>query len=566
MKFILLCITLLMTVPAFSLVDMKNGNYTFSETDLSLPGTGYFIRVHRTYNSRNLFNGMFGFGWCTDFETSVEKTAENNIKVTECGGGQEVTYLRKDFQASDIAKTNAKIIKEVSKRNKSLTREYLAKLKKDLIQRPFLREELTRQLGFGGQIKEGAVYTANGRKDERVVFSKGKYTRYLADGTFQRFSKDGHLTALYDRNNNHIKITRQNGQILKIADNMARTLTFKYHPGIKKVHRVVGPKGLKMEYLYKGEDLVSAKNALGQTTQYATDSIHNITKVITKDPKTKKSLVRKLTYNKDKDWVTSFTDYNGCVEGYQFGDSKTDPLNDYWSKITKTCDGKVTNKSHYRFVHKFNTKGSRYLHMAYSKVNGFISEIVYHPILGRPTKVKNGNQVVNYDYNENGLIKKKQEPSKTTQFIYKNACNKVSALRVDFFSRLPSSKAKGKFVKKLAKTITTNYQYSSDKKCNLKTAKSSSGQYVTLGHDLNGRITSITDQTRKKMTIKYDKELGRPNNISRPGLGSLLVRYNPDGSVKEANSPQGATVAAQVAGIFSNLLELIGPATSELSI
>jgi len=44
-------------------------------------------KIVRTYNSRSLFSGMFGFGWCSDFETSMEVNAEGNIKVKECGGG-----------------------------------------------------------------------------------------------------------------------------------------------------------------------------------------------------------------------------------------------------------------------------------------------------------------------------------------------------------------------------------------------------------------------------------------------------------------------------------------------
>ena len=262
----------------------------------------------------------------------------------------------------------------------------------------------------------------------------------------------------------------------------------------------------------------------------------------------------------------SFTDTQKCKESYEYGENKANRLNDYWSKVIKKCGTEVTNNSYYRFVHKFNKGGRRYLHQAYSKVNGFVSEIIYHPEWGRPAKVTNGNSVVSYSYDKGGMIASKKEPTKTTQYVYKNACNKVSALRVDYFSRLPSSKSKGKFVKKLAKTVTTNYKYSADKKCNLKVAKSSTGQYVSLNYDINGRIKSIVDQTKKQLRIQYDPSLGRPSLIERPGLGALRVRYNADGSVREAKSPQGPTVAAQVAGIFSNFLELIGPAASELSI
>jgi hypothetical protein len=72
---------------AFAIVDMKSANFSDNWTDLTVPGVGYDLRVNRSYNSRSLFNGLFGFGWCSDYETKIEVTPESNLKLTECGGG-----------------------------------------------------------------------------------------------------------------------------------------------------------------------------------------------------------------------------------------------------------------------------------------------------------------------------------------------------------------------------------------------------------------------------------------------------------------------------------------------
>src|SRR5262245_39882284 len=80
-----------------AVVDMKNSSYADVWHDATFPGVGYPLKVQRNYHSRSVFSGIFGFGWCSDFETSVEKTPEGRLKLLECGAGQEVTYTPEKF-------------------------------------------------------------------------------------------------------------------------------------------------------------------------------------------------------------------------------------------------------------------------------------------------------------------------------------------------------------------------------------------------------------------------------------------------------------------------------------
>src|ERR1700685_3388371 len=97
--------SLVFSLASLGLVDLKTANYSDAWVDMSLPGTGYDLKVERAYNSRTLYNGLFGFGWCSDFETSLEITPEGNIKLTECGAGVETLYQAKGFSERDIDKT-----------------------------------------------------------------------------------------------------------------------------------------------------------------------------------------------------------------------------------------------------------------------------------------------------------------------------------------------------------------------------------------------------------------------------------------------------------------------------
>src|SRR4051812_21115682 len=107
----------ILTLPSFATVDMKNANYTDSWTDFTAPGSGYLLRILRSYSSRSLYDGLWGFGMCSDHETSVRPTPEGNLRVTECGGGVSINFMAKDFDPSKYSKTVSMLMKEVQKRN-----------------------------------------------------------------------------------------------------------------------------------------------------------------------------------------------------------------------------------------------------------------------------------------------------------------------------------------------------------------------------------------------------------------------------------------------------------------
>ncbi|MCB9025636.1 MAG: RHS repeat protein [Bdellovibrionaceae bacterium] len=555
-----LVLVILTSIQAQALVDMKNANYSDTWTDLIAPGTGYDLRVQRTYNSRTLFNGIFGFGWCSDFETKLEITAEGSIKVTECGGGLEISYKPADFSNKEIANTIEKIAKEVKKRNPSLTDKFMSGLKEELKSRPFFREELTRQLGFTGKVSQGKTYFAQGRQDESIVFKKGVYIRSLPDNTSQQYNDKGQLISLYDKNGNYLKLTYKGELLVKVSDNAGRSLDFQFDPVVKKVKAVTGPGGIVVKYQYKGEDLIEANNAWKDTYTYVYDDVHNLTKVAFPDKTTKE-----IRYDKDKDWVTSFLDRKKCEEKYTYSENPKDPLNHYWSIVEKKCKGKVTNQSKYEFWHKFSKDGKRYLYRAYSKINNSVTDITYHSKFGKPIYINRNNIRVKYSYYKSGMISKKIEPAKTTSYSYKGSCGKVVKVSTQYFGFEKPKKVNMEPTKKLIKTVMTNFSYQSPK-CNLIAAKNSEGQIVNLKYDSRGRIAEITDQSKKVVTIKYEERFGKPSMVTRPGLGSINVTYKNDGSINDVKSNEGPSVAAQVASVFNNLLEIISPATSELSI
>ncbi|MCC2679390.1 MAG: cell wall-associated protein precursor wapA [Pseudobdellovibrio sp.] len=550
---VLLSLLLFLSVStSHALVDMNSASYSNVWTDMHVQGPGYDLKIVRAYRSRTLFNGMFGFGWCSSFETRLETTSEGNIKISECGDGQEVVYSPREIQKRDVENTITQIISKMKAdpKQKSLSADYYKKLQADLFEDDNRRSSLAREYKITIPIKEGTKFLANGQEVENVVFSKGAYIRNLADGTNQRFDLQGRMTHSYDKNANFLKFEYDKDLLVNIEDNNNRKLFFKYYPN-RKVKQVTGPNGLISEYKYNSqEDLIWNKNAWARNDKevytYEYNEFHNLTKAVWPD----KNFIS-LKYDNLKDWVISFTDREKCVENYKYEFSESDPRFHYWSTVTKTCDKKVVTKNRYEFWHKLLPSGEVVLSRVLTNINGSTTDITYHPIFGKAISIKKNNNVINFDYYPDGLVKTKEGANSKYEYIHDPSTKKLSVVKNTV------SDDKGKVVS----VVTNSFKY--DPKGNLTYAENSDGQKITMTYDLKGRIATITDQAKKIVKIEYEERHGKPAIVSRPGVGVLKITYKSNGDIAKVDSPDGPTVASQVASTFSNLLDIISPATQD---
>lgn len=544
----LLAFAFLFSAQAFALVDMKNANYSNTWIDMDVPGAGYDLKITRTYNSRSLFNGMFGFGWCSDFETSMEVNAEGNIKVTECGGGLEVTFSPREVGRADVDKTiNAIIGKMKAEKKVGTTQAYLDSLKVQLLEDDGMRSNYARQYGLTIPVREGTKFFANGKEVEYFTFNKTHYTRNLPDGSAQRFSPQGKLTHIYDKNGNFLKFEYDKDSIAKLEDNNGRRLTFKYYAN-KKVKTITGPNGIAADYKFANlDDLSSVKNAWLKTYTYEYDELHNLTKATWPD----KTFIA-IKYDKKMDWVTGFTDRDKCVEAYKYESAPTDGKNHYWSTIKKTCGKEVIADNRYEFWHQQRADGQYYLQRVLTNVSGNVTDISYHEVFGKPTSIRRNADRITFEYFPDGLVKTKAAANTRLAFAYDPANRKVASVATTVFDE------KGKKVANKA----TQFKY--DAKGNLIFAQNSDGQKISMTYDNRGRIATITDQAKKVVKIEYEERYGKPSVVTRPGLGTIQVSYKPSGEINKVDSKEGPSVAMQVASTFNNLLDIIAPATAEL--
>ncbi len=548
MKMWLLALSVLLSSYSYAVVDMKNANYSQSWIDMEVPGSGYDIRIQRTYNSRSLFNGIFGFGWCSDFETKMTITAEGNLKITECGAGQEMFYSPREVSRKEVAQTISKIVQKM-KAEKAVGRNeaFYKKLSDELLEQDVKRAAYARKYNVLVSIKSGTKFYANGREVEHVVFEKTHYTRRLQDGSSQRFDTKGRLTHMYDKNGNFLKFDYSGDRMVMVTDNNSRKLNFKYYNN-SKVKEVTGPNSLKAEYKYENmEDLVYVKNGWNNVFTYKYDELHNMTQANWPD-KTSIS----LKYDTQKDWVIGFTDRNKCQESYAYEMSKTNPKGHYWATVKKVCNKKVVADNRYEFWYSQRDDGEWILTRVQSDVAGNVTDITYDEHTGKPTAIRRNKERLAFEYYPNGLVKTKAGPNSRQIFKYDNKLNKIAQVIVEYYD------AKGKKVS----TRTTTFKH--DSKGNLIYAQNSDGQKVNMTYDNKGRISSITDQAKKLVKIQYEERHGKPTVVTRPGLGTIKVKYKSNGEIERVDSKDGPQVALQVASTFNNMLDIIAPATADI--
>lgn len=552
-QFLLALLFILSLQNAHALVDMNNASYSNAWIDLEVPGSGYDMKVVRAYKSRTLFNGIFGFGWCSDFETKLDTTSEGNIKISECGDGLEILYSAREISKKDVDNTISQIVAKMKadSKVKSPSAEYLKKLTEQLAEDDDQRSTLAKQYGVMVPIKEGTKFMANGKEVESVVLTKEYYTRTLPDGSSQRFDLQGRLTHMYDKNTNFLKFEYEKDQLKEVVDNNSRKLTFKYFPN-KKVKLITGPNGLMTEYKYSAqEDLVWNRNAWAkkETEVYTFEynEFHNMTKSTWPD----KTFVT-LKYDNVKDWVLSFSDRDKCNENYKYETAANNPKFHYWSTVTKVCGKETVANNRYEFWHKQLPTGQVVLSRVLQNVSGSITDITYHDTFGKPVTINKNNEKMTFEYYPNGLIKSKEASNAKIEFIHDTINKKISQVKTTFFND------KGKSIA----NRQTSFKY--DTKGNLTFAENTDGQKITMTYDTKGRIASITDQAKKIVKIDYEERFGKPSIVSRPGLGTIKVSYKSNGDISKVDSAEGPSVASQVASTFNNLLDVIAPATQEL--
>lgn len=535
--FSLILTAIMMSSMAMAGVNLKNGNFYISYTDIVVPGGGKKLEITRTYNSKATEIGWFGFGWGSEFETRLEVSADGAIIIHEHGTGAKSRFTPKT--AIDPVVASTKIVNEMKKKT-ALSEKSASELIKKLASNAELRHTYAMNFGVQSNVAPGTVLYSHDLGPQSLHVLKTGYRRDHSDGRQDIFNKEGQLVKITDKAGYFVSFNYKNGNLESIKDSQAKQIFFSWYPdGLVKEIWSAGDK--KATFKYQDSDLVYSNDVGDNAYEYSFDKSHNMTEIRYSD-KTK----LKVSYDPKTFFVTQIVDRNGESTKYQYGADPKKPDDHYWTIVTKPgFDGKpVANR--YEYEIKAKQDGDRYTYRILTEINGIKTETIYSEN-SLPIKIARGNHVTNFQYNTNGLlVKKSSTKGDFVNIEYDNALNKIK--------------------KVVNNEGTTQFEY--DKKGNLIKASNNAGKIVFLIYDSKGKISKMVDQesakSRRILAFKYNA-LGKPVEIEMEKVGKINVAYDNYGEIKKVESSAGHKMALQVTQAFQNLLSIVKPAGVNLN-
>jgi len=435
----MLCV--IFSIQAFALVDMKNANYSNEWVDMSSandtptsnrsgdPPSIVDLGISRGYNSRSLFDGIFGFGWCSDIETTVKMTPEGNVKLRHCGGGQEVEYVRRDFSISNIGAKVRVILELMRARLKNspgvgafldgFDIEAWNSIEARMLEDEGLRSYWAQVLGVEEKPVEGETYTATLGEEGSISFKAGHFIKVDSAGNRFTFDRNGRLVGQSRSDGVSVSIIRdEKGGVKKIERSDGSYLNFALFSN-GKVKSITRNDGVMSEYRYSdGVDLALVKNSWLKIYKFSYDDLHNLTKVEWPD----KTYIE-MVHDKSQDWVTGFRDRDGCMEDYLYESALKDGKNNYSAHTEKWCkDVGLTQKALYKFSHAKKTNGEYFLQDVIAEVSTYkdyvYRHVKYDSVLELPVAITINKAKVTYVHSDSGRVLQRQLGNKRWVFSY----------------------------------------------------------------------------------------------------------------------------------------------------
>ncbi|MCB9094544.1 MAG: hypothetical protein H6621_05690 [Halobacteriovoraceae bacterium] len=539
-------------------VNLKNGNYFVSYTDIVTTSKGTTLDVTRTYNSKSTSEGWFGYGWGTPYEVKLEVSIDGSIIIFENGTGGKTRFTPKEnISKQFVTKSVDKIIAAV-KKNSKLTSTGEKELRKKLEEDNYYRHQMAKAHSIESSLKKGSTLYSHAYGYQKIeVVNKG-YKRSFESGYAQFFNKNGDLIATVTNNGYKVQLKRnKSGLVEKILDSNGNQIYVEWDSD-KRIKSLAAQGKNKATYKYSGKDLSYSKDINNNEYEFKYDSHHNLVNIKDVNEKDAKKANIEITYTPKSFFATKVKKRGGDISEYSYESDSKNPELHYWTTVIKTGlnDKPFANK--YEYEHKLRADGSQWLYRtkfitgaSYNngKIDGgIVRETVLNECCEQPVKIVQGKKVTEFKYKNGFMVYKKSSDGDFVKLEYHDKLKKITKVE----------KNDG----------WTSYQY--NKKGELAKAVDSKGRAVLLVYDAKGKITKMVDSEKKKkknrvLSFTYNSQ-GKPIEIAMEKIGKIVVKYDSFGQVKNVDSNGGRKIASQVTDTFQNLLEIVRPAGVNLSL
>jgi len=551
-------LTLLLLLLSLALqggVNLKNGNFYISYTDIQIAKTrGALEDITRTYNSKSIEIGLFGYGWGTLIESRLYAYPDGSLVVAEHGSGGKTVYLS-PFATQDMLDLMIDQLLEVSLAEGSLpnTPNALANKREELQNNQESRHSLWNKylkkglVAYQSTLPVGAEWESFERGRERIVKTENGYSR-IKSSRIDDFNTEGLLVKIDEKNGDYTLLEYTNSHLAKISNADGTSLVFTTNEDGFITRITSGAK--EATFKYDGLDLVYAKDAGGNHYKYVYDEKHNLIKIVYNPVRLKGQAEDAwyISYEPKTSFVAKIIDRNGEETAYTykkfFKEDGTIDDDHYATTVHKTgYNGQqVTNEYEYYIGVKEN--GDRFSQQIITTVNGIKTATTYDETCELPINITRGTNTTVFKYNNRCLLTEKLSTYDSVYMRYHPKLEKLTEVKND----------QGVFT----------FEY--DTKGNLVYASKNDDTWVKLHYDERSKITKM-EQADKTLVFEYD-ERGKPVKIQMEGAeesGAIHVTYDDYGEITRVDSEDGHSMALKVTQAFQNLLALVKPAGVNLS-
>lgn len=291
-------------------IDCVTGNYTETQTDLSVGGRGVGLRLERTYNvqaaAKAAGAGSFGYGWTSSFSDHLLVESTNHKATLYQANGSTVPFTE----------------------------------------------------------AAGAFTAPKWSADTLAGNTEAGYTVTLANQTKYVFSgSNGRLESIEDRNGNKTVLSyNEAGQLVTITDPAGRTIKLAYNAE-GHVESATDPMGHVVKYAYEGGNLVSV-TLPGETNpnwRYKYDASHRMTVMIN-------ALGGETTNTYDgSNRVISQKDPLGHILRFEYGTFQTKITNEATGAVT--LDQYTSAGTIVAITHGYGTSSATTTKITYNEAN-----------------------------------------------------------------------------------------------------------------------------------------------------------------------------------------------------
>jgi YD repeat-containing protein len=547
--------------PAQAGVNLKNGNYYISYTDIYLDDGAYSMT--RTYNSRASGSGWFGAGWGSELETRLQILGDGSVELTYIGSGATRIYSSPYRSNADLDAMLDTMLAAYERTGRfasdSAARAARSTLARDSeARRTRYRDLLKRGLVPAADIPVGTELRSRDMGEAGAVITRetaGYY--YRSNRKMMRFDLQGNLIEERASTNDgvpyHFRLRYDAKghlrEIIPVGLDTIRAETDS-HGRILSLRQGEGDEAIYTEYSYDDDGrLIRSRDMAGNVYRFDYDDRYNMTAIHYTDGSS-----FRIGYKDGTGQVARTVERNGTMTRYDYGDlpvRNADVVESYYTE-TRTYASEETDTPirtrREEWEISADAFGKQYTSRQLIAQNGVESEWRYHAC-GQPTLKRRGDRMAEFDYNDRCLLTMKRQDGVETRLTYDPRSDKIATVET--------------YDERTERTTRSEYSY--DFRGNLVTASDDDGRSVELEYSGEDRIDRIIDQDGQVMRFTYNAA-GKPIRIEILGTGAIDVDYDASGEIENVESDAGQAMALRVTQSFQALLSLVQPAGIDFSL